>query len=97
MNSEIEVGSLETGDLRRRRDGRRGGRTGRGGGWGWYSVNLAEATVGNIHLKKETPQDVADRERLREIDEELNKAAAPHHDSYLPATPHLPVAYLSAQ
>lgn len=32
--------------------------------------NLAEAKMGDIHLKKEKPQDVADTVKQRELDEE---------------------------
>ena len=37
--------------------------------------NLAEAKVGNIHLKKKEPQDITDTIKQRELDENERKEA----------------------
>jgi len=37
--------------------------------------NLAEAKVGNIHLKKENPQDIADTVKQRELSEKEQEEA----------------------
>ena len=37
--------------------------------------NLVEVKIGDIHLKKEKPQDVADKVKLRELSEEEREEA----------------------